>query len=42
MKISDIQRLTPLNKDEVICPLEELSEEERKSIHYCDLADSIL
>lgn len=42
MKISDIKRLTPLSKDEFIRPLEGLSEEERKSIYYCDLADSTL
>lgn len=30
MKIPDIQKLTPLNKDEFIRPLEGLSEEERE------------
>lgn len=42
MKISDIKRLTPLNKDEFIRPLEGLSEEERESVHWCNLADSTL
>jgi hypothetical protein len=42
MKMPNIRKLTPLNKDEFIRPLEELSESERESIYWCDLADSTL
>lgn len=42
MKMLDIEKILPLKKDELFRPLEELSEEEKESIYYCDLADSTL
>lgn len=42
MKMSDIKKIIPIKKDELFRPLKELSEEEKESIYYCDLADSTL
>ena len=42
MKVNDIKKIVPLKKEEISLPLEELSEEDRKSIYYCDLADAQL
>ena len=42
MKLDDYKKIIPLKKEDISLPLEELSEEERDSIHYCDLADSQL
>ena len=42
MKMSDIKKIAPISKDELFRPLKELSEEERESLHYCDIADSTL
>ena len=39
MKMTDIKKIIPLKKDELFRPLEELSEEDKESIYYCDLAD---
>ena len=42
MKIDDVKKIVPLKKEEISLPLEGVSEEDRKSIYYCDLADSQL
>lgn len=42
MKMTDIKKIIPLKKDELFRPLEELSEKDKESIYYCDLADSTL
>lgn len=41
MKVEDIKKIAPIPKD-TFRPLKELSEEDRESIHDCDLADSQL
>lgn len=41
MKIEDIKKITPISKD-ALRPLKQLSEKERESMHYCDIADSQL
>lgn len=40
MKIEDFNKIVPLKKEDISLPLEGLSEEELKSIHYGDLIDS--
>lgn len=35
-------KIIPLKKEDISLPLEGLSEEERESIYYCNLADSQL
>lgn len=35
-------KIIPLKKEDISLPLEGLSEEERESIYYCNLADSIV
>ena len=42
MKKEDFKKIIPLKKEDLFLPLEELSEEERESLYYCDLADSQL
>ena len=42
MKKEDFKKIVPLKKEDLSLPLEELSEEERESLYYCDLADSQL
>ena len=42
MKKEDFKKIVPLKKKDLSLPLEELSEEERESLYYCDLADSQL
>ena len=42
MKVDDIKKIVPLKKEEISLPLEGLSEEDRESMYYCDLADSQL
>lgn len=42
MKKEDFKKIVPLKKEDLFLPLEELSEEDLESIHYCDLADSQL
>ena len=42
MKIEDIKKIVPLKKEDISLPLEGMSEEEKESMHYCDLADSQL
>ena len=42
MKMEDIKKITPLKKEEISLPLEGMSEEEKRSMYYCDLADSQL
>lgn len=41
MKVEDIKKIVPLKKEDISLPLEGLSEEELKSIHYGDLDPSI-
>lgn len=42
MKKEDFKKIVPLKKENVSRPIEELSEEEKESLYYCDLADSQL
>ena len=42
MKIEDVKKIILLKKEDISLPLEGMSEEERKSLYYCDLADSQL
>lgn len=43
MKMEDIKKIVPLiKKEDVSLPLEGLSEKERESMYYGDLADSQL
>ena len=42
MKMEDIKKIIPLKKEDIFLPLEGLSEEDKKSMHYSDLADSQL
>lgn len=42
MKVEDINKIVPLKKEDISLPLEGLSEEERESMYYGDLADSQL
>ena len=42
MKKEDFKKIVPIKKEDLSLPLEELSEEERESLYYCDLADSQL
>ncbi len=39
--MEDIKKIAPIPKD-ALCPLEELSEKEKESMYYCDIADSLL
>ena len=41
MKVKDINKIVPLKKEDISLPLEGLSEEELKGIHYGDLDPSI-
>lgn len=38
----DKKKIVPLKRENISIPLEELSEEDKLSIHYSDLADSLL
>ena len=40
--VYEYKKIVPLKKEDLSLPLEELSEEERESLYYCDLADSQL
>lgn len=40
MKKEDFKKIVPLK--DISLPIEELSEEEKESLYYCDLADSQL
>lgn len=42
MKKEDFKKIVPLRKEDISLSLEELSEEEKESLYYCDLADSQL
>ena len=42
MKIEDIKKIIPLKKEDISLPLEGMSEEEKESLYYCDIADSLL
>ena len=42
MKIEDIKKIIPLKKEDISLPLEGMSEEERGSLYYSDIADSQL
>jgi hypothetical protein len=42
MKIEGIKKIAPISKDKLFRPLRELSEEEKESIYYCDIADAEL
>lgn len=42
MKMEDIKRIIPLKKEDISLPLEGMSEEEKESLYYCDIADSQL
>lgn len=37
-----IKKIVPLKKEDISLSIEELSEEEKESLYYCDLADSQL
>lgn len=40
--MEDIKKIAPISKDELFRPLKELSEKDRESMYYNDLADSQL
>lgn len=40
--MKNIKKITPLKKEDISLPLEGMSEEEKRSMYYCDLADSQL
>ena len=40
--VYEYKKIVPLKKEDLSFSLEELSEEERESLYYCDLADSQL
>lgn len=40
--VYEYKKIVPLKKKDLSFSLEELSEEERESLYYCDLADSQL
>lgn len=42
MKMEDIKKIIPLKKEDISLPLEGMSEEEKESLYYCDIADSLL
>lgn len=42
MKMEDIKKIIPLKKEDIFLPLEGMSEQEKESMYYCDLADSQL
>lgn len=42
MKMEDIKKIIPLKKEDISLPLEGMSEEEKESMYYCDIADSLL
>ena len=42
INMKNIKKIIPLKKEDISLPLEGLSEEERKSLYFCDLADSQL
>jgi hypothetical protein len=42
MKRADFSNWKEISLEEISVPKEELTEEDWKSIHYCDLADSQL
>lgn len=42
MKMEDIKKIIPLKKEDISLPLEGMSEEEKESLYYCDIADSQL
>lgn len=42
MKMEDIKKIIPLKKEDISLPLEGMSEQEKESMYYCDLADSQL
>ena len=42
MKKEDFKKIIPLKKEDLSLLIEDMSEEERESLYYCDLADSQL
>ena len=42
MKMEDIKKIAPISKDELFRPLKELSEKDKESIYYSDIADSLM
>lgn len=42
MKKEDFKKIISLKKEDLFLPIEGMSEEEKESLYYCDLADSQL
>jgi len=42
MKMEDIKKIIPLKKEDISLPLEGMSEKEKESLYYSDIADSQL
>ena len=42
MKKEDFKKIIPLKKEDLSLLIKDMSEEERESLYYCDLADSQL